>query len=99
MVTNITSLDKRLKKKSDPSTNLYQKLVPIQFQEYVTKGFYKLIICGDIVYKLRTFKGSNYFISSKKKKVKPLRLRKYDSMNIVETKGLLGPSTAMYRVP
>ena len=76
-------------------SDLLSKFGEISFQEYVTEGIPHPVIYGDLVYKLR---GSDVkLILSRPALFKRLRRRKYDTLIIERTIGLvLGPSTALY---
>ena len=76
----------------------YSSFGDISFQEYVSKGISKLVLYGDLVYKLRWVEDTPNFISSGSKTVKRLTRRRYDPLIIERTIGLvLGPSKALYR--
>ena len=77
---------------------LLSKFGEISFQDYVSKGITHPVFYGDLVYKLRRFKGEANFISSGSKIVKRLRRRQYDPAIIEMTICLvLGPFTALYK--
>ena len=79
-------------------SELLSKVGEISFQDYVSQGITHPVFYGDLVYKLRRFKGESNFISSGSKIVKRLRRRQYDPAIIDRTIGIvLGPFTTLYR--
>ena len=69
----------------------------ISFQEYLSKGISQPVFYGDLVYKLRSVRGTPNVISLCSKIVKLLRRRHYDPVIIERTIGLvLCPSTSLY---
>ena len=79
-------------------SQLLSKFGAVSFQEYVSKGITHSVFYGDLVYKLRRFKGKANFISSGSKIVKRLWHRQYDPEIRARTIGLvLGPFTSLYR--
>ena len=80
-------------------SELLSRFGAIPSQEYVTKGTSRLVLYGDLVYKVRRVRGSTYFIASGTKIVKRLRRWHYDPGIIEKTIGIvLGPSTSLYRL-
>ena len=74
-------------------SELLSKFGEISFQDYVSQGIPHPVFYGDLVYKLRRFKGEANFISSGSKIVKRLRRRQYDQAIIERTISLvLGPN-------
>ena len=72
--------------------------VKYRFKNMLRKESLTRVFYGDLVYKLRRVRCEANFVSSGSKIVKRLRRRKYDSLIIERTIGLvLGPSTALYR--
>ena len=98
MVIDIISLKKIFGKSFRSYSELLSKFRKISFQEYVSEGISHPVFYGDLVFKLRRIKGAANFVLSGSKIVKRLRRRKYDSVIIERTIGLvLDPSTALYR--
>ena len=78
-------------------SELLSKFGDISFQEYLSKGIYRPVFYGYLVYKLRRIKDTPNFFSSGTKIVKRLRRRQYEPVIIERTIELvLGPSTALY---
>ena len=79
-------------------SDLLSKFGEISFQEYVTEGISHPVFYGYLVYKHRRIRCEANFVTSGSKIVKRLRRRKYDSLIIERTIGLvIGPSTALYK--